>query len=146
MVTLQIIEKAVIYITRADRLLVFRHIDFPEAGIQVPAGTLKPGEDPLAGALREAQEETGLVDLRLKSFLGTRDVDVSPFGRPEIHRRHFYHFELTRLAPEAWIHAEDDPSGCDPGPIFFEFFWVRFPKAVPVLSGGLGDLLDKIQL
>ena len=40
-------------------------IDAPEAGIQVPAGTVEADETPAAAALREAREETGLGDLRL---------------------------------------------------------------------------------
>jgi 8-oxo-dGTP pyrophosphatase MutT (NUDIX family) len=41
--------------------LIFSHPDYPEAGLQVPAGTLEPGEHPEAGVLREAYEETGLT-------------------------------------------------------------------------------------
>jgi hypothetical protein len=33
-------QKAFAYITHQKRLLVFRHVDVPEAGIQVPAGTM----------------------------------------------------------------------------------------------------------
>ena len=39
-----IIEKAVCYITRDRRILVFEHPHVPAAGIQVPAGTIHPGE------------------------------------------------------------------------------------------------------
>ena len=39
-------QKALVYITWGDKLLVFSHPDFPEAGIQVPAGTIEPGEEP----------------------------------------------------------------------------------------------------
>jgi len=46
---------------------VFEH---PTAGIQLPAGTLLPGEDSLTGALREAFEETGLDGLKFESELG----------------------------------------------------------------------------
>ena len=34
--------------------------------MQLPAGTLEPGEDVYAGARREAFEETGLDDLRFR--------------------------------------------------------------------------------
>jgi 8-oxo-dGTP pyrophosphatase MutT (NUDIX family) len=42
--------------------------DHPRAGTQLPAGTLLPGEEPGAGALREGFEETGLGELRAGSL------------------------------------------------------------------------------
>jgi 8-oxo-dGTP pyrophosphatase MutT (NUDIX family) len=62
-------HKVYAYITRGDQLLVFRHIDFPGAGIQTPGGTIEEGEEPEDAVLREAVEETGLVKLRLVSHL-----------------------------------------------------------------------------
>ena len=50
------VKKVYAYITRADRLLVFRHVDFPEAGVQVPGGTMDAGETPEGAVLREAAE------------------------------------------------------------------------------------------
>ncbi|MFE3678054.1 NUDIX domain-containing protein [Streptomyces griseus] len=40
-------------------LPVFDHADPPEAGTQVPAGGIAPGEDPERAVLREVAEETG---------------------------------------------------------------------------------------
>ena len=37
-------QKVLAYIIQDDRLLVFRHTQFPEAGIQVPGGTVEQGE------------------------------------------------------------------------------------------------------
>ena len=41
-------QKVVRYIVHKERLLVFAHRDAPwdESGLQVPAGTIKPGESP----------------------------------------------------------------------------------------------------
>jgi ADP-ribose pyrophosphatase YjhB (NUDIX family) len=66
----RVIDKVFAYITHQNRLLIFRHTDFPEAGIQVPAGTVLTDEDHATAVLREAQEETGLSDLAIKSYLG----------------------------------------------------------------------------
>ncbi|MFF0575569.1 NUDIX domain-containing protein [Streptosporangium saharense] len=44
-------EKVLCYVVRDGRLLVFRHTD--HGGIQVPAGSIKPGERPKEAALRE---------------------------------------------------------------------------------------------
>lgn len=53
-------EKVVVYITRGRELLIFDHLEAePDIPMpQVPKGTLEPGEDPLAGALREACSHT----------------------------------------------------------------------------------------
>ena len=46
-----VIKKVFAYITNQNRLLVFRHLDFPEAGIQVPAGTVMANEDLVTAVL-----------------------------------------------------------------------------------------------
>lgn len=51
-------------------LLLFQH---PYAGIQIPAGTIEPGESPESAALREAAEETGLTEFAAVQPLGFRD-------------------------------------------------------------------------
>ena len=68
-----ITEKVIAYITQEDKLLVFRHPFHPEAGIQVPAGTIEPGESPQEAVLREAHEETGFSELELRAFLGMQE-------------------------------------------------------------------------
>lgn len=73
------VDKVACLITRGGpdgpELCVFEH---PSAGIQLPAGTLEVGEDPLAGALREAFEETGLDGLRVESELGWTPASPTP--------------------------------------------------------------------
>jgi ADP-ribose pyrophosphatase YjhB (NUDIX family) len=64
-------HKVYAYITRAEQLLVFKQVDFPEAGIQIPGGTIESGELPEDAVLREAVEETGLERLHLVSYLGS---------------------------------------------------------------------------
>jgi hypothetical protein len=39
-------DKVYAYIARADKLLVFKHVVFPEAGIQIPGGNMDAGETP----------------------------------------------------------------------------------------------------
>ncbi len=41
-------------------LLVFEHAGQPEAGLQVPGGTVEEGETPLEAVAREVLEESGL--------------------------------------------------------------------------------------
>lgn len=63
-------NKVLAYVTQNDRLLVFVHRHSPEAGLQVPAGTIRDGEAPEVAVIREAAEETGVPDLRIRARLG----------------------------------------------------------------------------
>ena len=136
------VQKAMAYITRGSSLLVFRHVDDPKAGIQAPGGSLEPREDPVAGAVREAQEETGLTALEPVAYLGSRrfHYDDVPNGRIE---RHYVHLRCEEATPERWIAWERTPSDGSPGPIAFEHYWVPL-AAVPRLCRGMGDLLGAI--
>lgn len=107
---MMVIRKAFAYITNGSRLLVFEHPDHPDAGIQVPAGTIEPDEEPADAVMREAFEETGLAGLKLATFLGESERDMSDFGIPEIHRRYFYHLLREGDCPESWLHYETSPS------------------------------------
>lgn len=140
---LPLVQKVVAYVTKGERLLVFRHVDV-DAGIQAPAGTLEAGESPAAGVLREAREETGIDSLAIRRFLGSRDYNMKEYGINEIHRRYFFHLECTGDAPDAWRHFEIAASGSAAGPIEFEFFWVRALDEIPDLAAGQGDFLGEL--
>ena len=127
--------------TWRDRLLVFRQPDSPEAGVQVPGGTVEPGERLTAAVLRETREETGLDALVLRGYLGLREQDMRAWGAARVDRRHFYHLSLESRAPERWRHLEQHRSDGEPDPIAFELFWVRLPDAVPPMIAGMDALL-----
>ena len=116
-------------------LLVFSHPDFPEAGIQVPAGTIEPGEEPEAAVLREAFEETGLSGLKLVAPLGEQLRDVTPFGKDELHHRYFFHLRCEGTPPRTWRHWEEFPSDGSER-VAFDFFWAQLPDGVPPLIAG----------
>ena len=90
-------RKALAYLAHNGRLLVFRHRDFPEAGIQVPAGTMEAGEAPEAAVLREAAEETGLSGLLIVRKLGEQVIKMNDYGLDEI--QHRYYFQLISPTP-----------------------------------------------
>jgi 8-oxo-dGTP pyrophosphatase MutT (NUDIX family) len=135
-------RKVYAYITHRNRLLVFDHVHFPEAGTQVPGGTLEPGEDPDAGVMREACEETGLGDLRMGARLGAVDHALPEIG--QVHRRHYYHVICDGSPPERWRHDEMDPSDGSPAPITFELYWAPLPSGVPDLIAGLDEMLPRM--
>jgi 8-oxo-dGTP pyrophosphatase MutT (NUDIX family) len=135
--------KVFAYITHGDRLLVFSHPHAPEAGIQVPAGTVEPGEPVEAAVLREAWEETGLPGLTLARFLGEQVRAMADFGRDEIHHRYFYHLVCGGDPPATWEHWEGhaaDGSGVH----LFAFCWARLPDEVPELIADHGALLPAL--
>jgi 8-oxo-dGTP pyrophosphatase MutT (NUDIX family) len=72
-----VVEKVTAFISRSSsagtELLLLEH---PYAGIQIPAGTVEPGEEPADAALREAAEETGLEKLSIARYLGEREVQL----------------------------------------------------------------------
>ncbi len=138
-------HKVFAYITHGHHLLVFRHLYVPEAGIQVPAGTVETHERSEDAVLREASEETGLSDLTLDCFLGEQKRDMSDFGRDEIHHCRFYHLRYDGHPAATWRHEESDPyEGLEVVPIIFEFFWVRLPNDVPPLIADHGLMLPQL--
>ena len=142
------VEKVVVYLTQNDRLLVFRHTQYPEAGIQVPAGTVKPGENLTDAAFRESREETGLDEheMILHNKLGSDTIHAGDTpGAPTIHR-HFFHLEFVGNSPATWIHYENDPSDGSPAPIEFEFTWLKVPEEIPILAGKQGKMLSRLNL
>jgi 8-oxo-dGTP pyrophosphatase MutT (NUDIX family) len=115
------VNKVLAYITYQGSLLVFRQPDFPDAGLQIPGGTVEAGEALEAAALREAHEETGLLKLKLVAYLGCTEYQLKvDIGPP--HRRHFFHLSYAEPGPSRWEHFESAPSLGGP-PIRFELWW-----------------------
>lgn len=136
------VDKAIAYITRGSRFVVFEEPHSPEAGIQVPGGTVEPGESFEAAVLREAYEETGLTNLRLVRALGTQ-MHHRPSGR--IHRRHYFHLiDESPIERSVWEHYEEHPhSGSDP--ILYRLHWANLDKP-PALHVELDWALRQLRL
>jgi ADP-ribose pyrophosphatase YjhB (NUDIX family) len=141
-------QKVYAYILRERRvgpqLLVFSHVDVPAAGIQVPGGTVEPGEMFSTAVQREVSEETGLVDLEFAGELGSIKRDMRGLGLDEVHFRHYFLFYCQDYERETWIAYEETPSKGSIRPITFRFFWVEL-DAVPVLHGGLDEMLTALR-
>lgn len=135
------IEKVYAYITRGEMLLVFRHVDFPEAGIQVPGGTMETGEDATKAVLREVEEESGLRGILVNESMG-KDVYLQVPNKKVV--RHFFHLKCLMETPETWRHYEHTPSDGTLGPILFEFFWIPLDEATATLDAYFAVGLDRL--
>jgi 8-oxo-dGTP pyrophosphatase MutT (NUDIX family) len=141
-------HKVLVYLMRhccgQAQVLVFEHRDAPEAGIQVPAGSMLAGEAPEAAAYRELLEESGLSrdQVRLARKLAEA-------VEPENHcRRHAFLFEPHEALPHRWSHAVTG-EGEDKGMVF-EFYWLPASPALRLAGAQerylrLGGLLDRAE-
>ena len=138
-----ITRKVVAYITAGRRLLVFEHVGFPEAGVQVVQGTVEEGEMPKDAVMREAEEETGLKGLTLISFLGCEEYELCRDESHERQQRSFYYLGLKGPPMERWRHHEEHPSDGSAS-IEFEFYWVSLDE-VPRLAACQGRYLQELR-
>jgi 8-oxo-dGTP pyrophosphatase MutT (NUDIX family) len=129
-------RRVVAYVVRDGDLLVFDHRDFPEAGTQVPAGTVEETEDPAVAVVREVLEECG-VHARVIRDIGFTDTIAPKRGEP---RRNFF-FELTTDDPrDEWEHVVGGGGG-DDGLVFVCRFVPR--ERLPALAAD-DDFLDRL--
>ena len=130
-------QRVVAYVLRDRDLLVFEHRDFPDAGTQVPAGTVNHEEDPAVAVVREVFEETG-VEARIVRELAYKDA-IAPRGEP---RRNFF-FELeTDETRDAWEHVVHG-GGEDNGLVFVCRFVSLTPPPALIADA---DFLDALCL
>ncbi|MFD1695937.1 NUDIX hydrolase [Roseibium aestuarii] len=157
---MKIHHKAYVYLTCGTKLLVFDEPDTPQLGLQVPGGTLDPGESHLIGARREFAEETGLdLDAAFDHFADqdlpfetlVRDgLVIPPPDRPlkGRHLRKHYHVRISTAPAEEWEHFEMTPSNGGP-PIRFRLHWIDlFGKTAmdpSAFFAGFGEPLDALR-
>ncbi len=128
------------YITRfykeKPQVLVFQH-SVPEAGIQIPKGTVNPGEDPLHAVVREMVEETGLTSVYVEKLLA---VDTGMNTDSKQQKRYFYQLNTTELK-DNWAHHPI--GGGEERGLTFHFFWISSEEEVRLIQGH-GDYLHLI--
>jgi 8-oxo-dGTP pyrophosphatase MutT (NUDIX family) len=113
-----VFEKVTAFVVRPSGtghdLLLFEH---SSAGIQIPAGSVEPGEAARDAALREAREETGLADLAVRQALGHVDTALTDdrrllmttttvYARPTVES-----FDWASLPRGLWVRCERRAEG-----------------------------------
>jgi 8-oxo-dGTP pyrophosphatase MutT (NUDIX family) len=139
---MRVVRKAIAYVTWGGRVLFFRAIELPDHPAELPGGMLEADEEPEAGVLREAREETGLHAFGAPRRLGVLRYDPKD-GKNEVHERHFFHLPLLEHAPEVWKRVVEEGNGT----FTFSFFWVdrsNVPERIyPGHDAFLRDVLDR---
>jgi len=138
-------RKVLAYITKGQEsnleLLVFKHRDHPEAGLQVPGGTVEVGEQLVDAMFREIKEETGIEQGNLQLIGNIHTSNYSPVDRETIHERTFFH--LSYLGEEkVWDHlvmCDGEDNG-----LVFQYRWEPL-SSLPLLAGEQGVALQLLK-
>jgi ADP-ribose pyrophosphatase len=95
---------AIVAVDEQQRVLLVRQFRFAAGRelLEIPAGTLEPGEDPMDCAARELREETGFRPLGLTSLGG---IYVAPGYTTE-----FIHLYLCQAMKYDPLNMDDDES------------------------------------
>lgn len=109
-------QRVVAYITRErhgrTELLTIEHKHLPEAGVQVPAGRVDPGETLEQGVHREVAEETGLNDVRVLRRLPEFEAE---YENP--YESYAFHLASESETSDSWEH-EVRGEGSDAGLVY----------------------------
>jgi len=97
-----------------------------------PKGMVEPGEDPLAAAIRETEEETTLTDLDFR--WGRACIETEPYGKNKIARYYLAeskHGEVSLPVSAELGHPEHD-----------EYRWLDYASAQSLLVPRVRAILD----
>src|SRR6185312_4911877 len=114
-------RKVLAYITKGEEdereILVFEQKNNPDAGLQVPGGTIEENEFLIDALYREIEEETGILreDLELKGKVNK--INYFPVHRHVVYERNIFHLTFNGIRQAGWEHCVEG-GGKDDGRIF----------------------------
>lgn len=119
-------------------LLLFTHVDHPEAPIQIPGGTVEADEAIEHALHREIEEEAGLCGLAIARKLG---VSSLPSGARAdvVLERHCFLLRAPAGTPDEWLHTVKG-QGVDRA-LRFHYRWHTVSPGF-TLAGDLGWFLS----
>lgn len=141
MILIKTKHKVLAYITKGQEpnleLLVFEHKNLPEAGLQVPGGTIDEDDLLIDALYREITEETGITRDDL-SFVGKlHKFNYYPYGKDVAYERIFFQLDYAG-EQQNWEH-DVVSDGKDNGLTFqFRFEPINtLPKLASAQDGAL---------
>ena len=138
-------RKVLAYITKGEdaerEILVFEQKDNPNAGLQVPGGTIEEGELLIDALYREIEEETGInrEDLELKRKINTSNY--FPQHKNVIYERNIFHLTFIGKEQAGWDHRVYG-GGNDDG-LIFSHRWIPINK-LPELAANQDQAIEFI--
>ena len=128
-------RKVLAYITRGQKpnleLLVFEHKNHPEAGLQVPGGSIEEDEMIIDALYREIFEETGIMKKDVSLIGQIHTYYFYPNGKDTAYERNFFHLNYE-AQQQTWDHRVIS-DGLDNG-LIFQFRWEPLEQ-LPKLAG-----------
>ncbi len=138
-------RKVLAYITRGFdedcELLVFEHKDMPDAGLQVPGGTIEKDELLIDALYREIEEESGIQRDSLELFGKISKMKYYVDERDSVYERNFFHLKLLTQAEDYWEHKVVG-DGEDNG-LTFCYRWIPMTE-IPPLAADQDQAIDLI--
>ncbi|MFX3625325.1 MAG: NUDIX domain-containing protein [Ectobacillus sp.] len=126
-------KKVYAYVTREKegklQLLVYANYDNPDAGLQVPGGSVEHGETLVSALLRDILEESGLNNVKIEKTIADELIHVKE--KNEYQQRYFCHATLTADVKDEWLHTVT--SGEDNGHVF-QFKWIDADQCTALIE------------
>ena len=145
-----VIKACACLVDSRGRLLVFDHPE--DGGMQLPKGTVEPGETPDDAVRRELLEESGIVHDGALQSLGTMDRECEAGVEGNVHRHaqlwHVYLLRTGGALPETFEHVASGSPEEDG--LVFRFRWLApdaaldgfaepYRRAIAMVRAALAD-------